>query len=152
MTEMPEMWNQWTKCWVSILMMLFQAFTAAAFPVGCSSVSEKHAPLGWDQETYLAIVEYVFALRNSWVVFAVCFGWLSICSMKQCPIGFTAFVWIWAEGIDPNCFLLATPSDFAMMWMREQATLSHATVCPSFLHYLWAPQNEAVCIKLLIIN
>lgn len=43
------------------------------------------------------IISSFFALRKSWIVFAVCFGLLSICTVKQRPLFFfTAFGWIWA--------------------------------------------------------
>lgn len=44
------------------------------------------------------IISRFFALRKSWIVFAVCFGLLSICTVKQRPLFFfTAFGWIWAS-------------------------------------------------------
>ncbi len=40
-----------------------------------------------------------FTFKNSWVAFAVCFGSLSICTMKHRPINFAPFGWIWADSI-----------------------------------------------------
>lgn len=43
------------------------------------------------------IISRFFALRKSWIVFAVCFGLLCICTVKQRPLlFFAAFGWIWA--------------------------------------------------------
>ena len=57
-----------TKCWVSSLEMLCQAFTSVAaclwafLPSVLSSLSENHAQLGWDQVTDSAIEEYYISL------------------------------------------------------------------------------------------
>ncbi len=40
-----------------------------------------------------------FTFKYSWVAFAVCFGSSSIWTMKQCPISFSPFGWIWADSI-----------------------------------------------------
>lgn len=40
---------------------------------------------------------HFYALKNSWVAFTVCFGSLSICTVKPCQIGFAGFSWIWGE-------------------------------------------------------
>ena len=45
------------------------------------------------------ITFHFFALKNSLVAFAVCFGSLSICTVKRRPISSEAFGWIWADNI-----------------------------------------------------
>ena len=44
----------------------------------------------------------LLCLKNSLVAFAVCFGSLSICTVKRCPMSSEAFGWIWADNIAWN--------------------------------------------------
>ncbi len=80
-----------------------------SLPLVVSSASEMHAQSGWDQEIDLAIAEYSTLLL-------LCFGSLSICTMKRRPINFAAFGWIWADSIqcgkklfDPLLILYVCP-------------------------------------------
>ena len=99
-----------TKHWVSSFAMLCQAFTAAVF---CCWLFEGLSALRFVLSKWNAYsiglrsgdwldhcrIFYFFALKTSWVAFAVCFGSLSICTVKRRPINFAAFGWIWAESI-----------------------------------------------------
>ncbi len=44
----------------------------------------------------------LLSLQNSLVAFAVCFGSLSICTVKRRPMSSEAFGWIWADNIARN--------------------------------------------------
>ena len=48
------------------------------------------------------ITFHFFALKNSLVAFMVCFGSLSICTVKRRPMSSEAFSWIWADNIARN--------------------------------------------------
>ena len=102
-----------TKCWVSSFVMLCQAFTAAVFScclfVGLSAFSFVFSKwnacsIGLRSGDWLGHcrIFHFFALKNSWVAYAVCFGSLSICIVKRHPINFAEFVWIWADRISLN--------------------------------------------------
>ncbi len=48
------------------------------------------------------ITVHFFPFKNSLVAFAVCFGSLSICTVKRRPMSSEAFGWIWADNIARN--------------------------------------------------
>ncbi len=48
------------------------------------------------------ITVHFFPFKNSLVAFAVCFGSLSICTVKHRPMSSEAFGWIWADNIARN--------------------------------------------------
>ncbi len=48
------------------------------------------------------ITVHFFPFKNSLVAFAVCFGSLSICTVKRRPMSSEAFGWIWANNIARN--------------------------------------------------
>ncbi len=99
-----------TRDWVSSFVMIFQAFTAADFScclfVGLSAFSFVFSKwnacsIGLRSKDWLGhcrIFDFL-TFKNSWVAFAVCFGSLSICTMKRCSVNFAPFGWIWAESI-----------------------------------------------------
>ncbi len=94
-----------TRDWFSSFVMLCQAFTAADFScclfVGLSAFvfSKWNAcSIGLRSGDWLVHcrIFHFFTFKNSWVAFAVCFGF---CTMKCHPINFAPFVWIWADSI-----------------------------------------------------
>lgn len=109
-----------TKRWVSAL---YQTFTAASFScclfVGLSASSFvsskwKTSSIGLGTGGWLGHwrILHCFTLRSSWVVFAVCFGLLSICTVKHHIISSAASVWLWADSIAlyTSEFILLRPS------------------------------------------
>ena len=97
-----------SKCWVSSLEMLSQAFTAAIFsscflstlpPLILSSLSEKHAQLGWGQDTDLTVDNYSISLPlEALGLFFLSMFWIVIHLYCE-AISSSAFCWIWAETI-----------------------------------------------------
>ena len=93
--------------------MLCQASTATVFS---SSLFLGHFPFSFVFSKWNAwsigfrsgdwfghcITFHFFALKNYLVAFAVCFGSLSIYTVKRCPVSSEAFDWIWADNIAQN--------------------------------------------------
>ena len=102
-----------TRRWVSSLVMLCQASTASVFS---SCLFLGHFPfsfvfskwnarsIGFRSGDWLDHCRtfHFFALKNSLVAFAVCFGSLSICTVKRRPMSSEAFGWTWADIIARN--------------------------------------------------
>ncbi len=102
-----------TRRWVSSLVMLCQASTATVFS---SCLFLEHFPfsfvfskwnacsIGFRSGDWLGhcITVHFFSFKNSLVAFAVCFGSLSICTVKRHPMSSEAFGWIWADNIARN--------------------------------------------------
>ncbi len=102
-----------TRRWVSSLVMLCQASTATVFS---SCLFLGHFPfsfvfskwnacsIGFRSGDWLGhcITVHFFPFKNSLVAFAVCFGSLSICTVKRRPMSSEAFGWIWADNIARN--------------------------------------------------
>ncbi len=107
----PEVWNSWTPesgfpplwCFPRHLLQLTSVIVCLKvfLPLVLSSESKIQSQSGWNQEIDLASAEYSTLLpwKNSWVVFAVCFGSLSTCTMRRRPINFAPYGWIWADSI-----------------------------------------------------
>lgn len=70
--------------------LLLVACLWVSLPSGLYLITEKLL-LSRDQVTDLAIEEYLIALENFCVAFAVYFGSLSICNVKHHLISFAAF-------------------------------------------------------------
>ncbi len=95
------------------MVMLCQASTATVF-ISCLFLG--HFPfsfvfskwnacsIGFRSGDWLGhcITVHFFPFKNSLVAFAVCFGSLSICTVKRRPMSSEAFGWIWADNIARN--------------------------------------------------
>lgn len=83
-----------TEYYISSIEILFQevSFSCCLF-VGPSpfSVVLSKSMLCWGEIRGLTWLELLFALRISWVAYAVCFDSLSICTVNLCPISFATF-------------------------------------------------------------
>lgn len=108
-----------SRCWVSSLLMLCQVFTAAVFS---SWIFLGHFAFSFTFSKW-NVCNIEFRLgdwgghcrtfhfspfkkkkrkrggKRYWVAFEVCFGSLSICTVKCCSVSFETFGWIWAENI-----------------------------------------------------
>ena len=89
----------------------------------------------------------LFALKSSLVAFAVCFGSLSICTVKRRPMSSEAFGWIWADNIARNTsefILLLLSAATSSINTREPVPLAaihaHAMTLPPPCF-----TDEAVC-------
>lgn len=89
-----------------------------------------------------------FALRNSRVDFAVCFG-LSICSVKRCLISFAAFSWIWAASM--VLYTLVHPAIFVSSLYR-QTQFTGFCWQPGLCHNIAFSVFHRCCGKLWIIS
>ena len=98
---------------VSSLVMLCQASTATVFssrlflghfPFSFVFSKSNACSIGFRSGVWLGhcITFHFFALKNYLVTFAVCFGSLSICTVKCRPMSSEAFGWIWAYNIARN--------------------------------------------------
>ncbi len=137
-----------TRRWVSSLVMLCQASTATVFS---SCLFFGHFPfsfvfskwnacsIGFRSGDWLGhcITVHFFPFKNSLVAFAVCFGSLSICTVKRRPMSSEAFGWIWADNIARNTsefILLLLSAVTSSINTREPvplaATHAHAMTLP----------------------
>ncbi len=132
-----------TRRWVSSLVMLCQASTATVFS---SCLFLGHFPfsfvfskwnacsIGFRSGDWLGhcITVHFFPFKNSLVAFAVCFGSLSICTVKRRPMSSEAFGWIWADNIAPKHFRIHpaafVSSHIINKYKRTSSTGSHT--CP----------------------
>ncbi len=131
-----------TRRWVSSLVMLCQASTATVFS---SCLFLGHFPfsfvfskwnacsIGFRSGDWLGhcITVHFFPFKNSLVAFAVCFGSLSICTVKRRPMSSEAFGWIWADNIARNTsefILLLLSAVTSSINKRTSSTGSHT--CP----------------------
>lgn len=89
---------------------------------------------------------HFFALRNSRVDFAVCFG-LSICSVKRRLISFAAFGWIWAAVL----YTLVHPATFVSSHNR-QTQFTGFCWQPGLCHNIAFSVFHRCCGKLWIIS
>lgn len=89
---------------------------------------------------------HFFALRNSRVDFAVCFG-LSICSVKRRLISFAAFGWIWAAVL----YTLVHPATFVSSHNR-QTQFTGFCWQPGLCHNIVFSVFHRCCGKLWIIS
>ncbi len=97
----------------SSLVMLCQASTATVFS---SCLFLGHFPFSFVFSKWKCMLNRIqvrwltwplhnsplLSLQNSLVAFAVCFGSLSICTVKRRPMSSEAFGWIWADNIARN--------------------------------------------------
>ncbi len=82
----------------------------------------------------------LLSLQNSLVAFAVCFGSLSICTVKRRPMSSEAFGWIWADNIARNTsefILLLLSVVTSSINTREPVPLAaiHAHATTTMLHW-----------------
>ncbi len=86
------------------------------------------------------ITVHFFPFKNSLVAFAVCFGSLSICTVKRRPMSSEAFGWIWADNIARNTsefILLLLSVVTSSINTREPVPLAaiHAHATTTMLHW-----------------
>ncbi len=98
-----------TRRWVSSLVMLCQAVFSSClflghFPFSFVFSKWNACSIGFRSGDWLGhcITVHFFPFKNSLVAFAVCFGSLSICTVKRRPMSSEAFGWIWADNIARN--------------------------------------------------
>ncbi len=82
---------------------------------------------------------HLFTFKNSWVAFPVCFGSLSICTIKHRTISFVLFGWICTESITlyTSEFIRLFLSFCHIITKQPRATGSHAahaSHCSTVLH------------------
>ncbi len=139
-----------TRRWVSSLVMLCQASTATVFS-SCLFLGHFPFSLSLASECMLNRIQVrwltwplhnspLLSLQNSLVAFAVCFGSLSICTVKRRPMSSEAFGWIWADNIARNTsefILLLLSVVTSSINTREPVPLAaiHAHATTTMLHW-----------------
>ncbi len=90
----------------------------------------------------------LLSLQKLLVAFAVCFGSLSICTVKRRPMSSEAFGWIWADNIARNTsefiLLLFVSSHIINKYKRTSSTGSHT--CPRHDTTTTMLPDEVVCL------
>ncbi len=90
----------------------------------------------------------LFPFKNSLVAFAVCFGSLSICTVKRRPMSSEAFGWIWADNIARNTseFILLLLSAVTSSINTREPVHTGSHTCPR--HDTTPPcfTDEVVCL------
>ncbi len=78
------------------------------------------------------ITVHFFPFKNSLVAFAVCFGSLSICTVKRRPMSSEAFGWIWADNIARNTseFILLLLSAVTSSINTRETSSTGSHTCP----------------------
>ncbi len=100
------------------------------------------------------ITVHFFPFKNFLVAFAVCFGSLSICTVKRRPMSSEAFGWIWADNIARNTsefILLLLSAVTSSINTREPVPLAaihaHAMTLPPPCIYVYIMENVYIrCI------